>query len=198
MDGKVSAELNSAIERFLENQNTADEHIQDKNNPHEVTKEQIGLSNITNDKQATEVDFLAHTGNTDNPHRVDKTQVGLGNVLNEEQATKATYNAHIGGTADKHTADDVVYDETHSVKEFINDLSIGAGNDHSVLANLDMPNAHPITAISGLEQRIGEQEVYVFRAITTDTTEAEIFSENTGTYIDENGGLRCLLAYYWQ
>lgn len=70
------------------------------NNPHNVTKAQVGLSNIPNAKsddptgdsstvlattKATNaiLDTLAsHTGRADNPHGVTKAQVGLGNVPN--------------------------------------------------------------------------------------------------------------------
>ncbi|WCL64301.1 hypothetical protein PNF29_07245 [Bacillus subtilis] len=37
-----------------------DQHINDKSNPHGVTKDQVGLSNVTNDKQATKTEFDNH------------------------------------------------------------------------------------------------------------------------------------------
>ncbi|MFC8958232.1 pyocin knob domain-containing protein [Bacillus subtilis] len=40
-----------------------DQHINDKSNPHRVTKDQVGLSNVTNDKQATKTEFDAHNYN---------------------------------------------------------------------------------------------------------------------------------------
>ncbi|QHF58255.1 element PBSX protein [Bacillus subtilis] len=40
-----------------------DQHINDKSNPHGVTKDQVGLSNVTNDKQATKTEFDAHNYN---------------------------------------------------------------------------------------------------------------------------------------
>lgn len=43
-------------------------HINDKNNPHEVTTNQIGA--------ATSTDLQAHIGNTSNPHKVTASQVG--------------------------------------------------------------------------------------------------------------------------
>lgn len=71
-------------------------HTKDKANPHEVTKEQVGLGNVDNtsdadkpistatkaelDKKALAEDLTAHTENTSNPHGVTKEQVGLGNV----------------------------------------------------------------------------------------------------------------------
>ena len=43
-------------------------HINDKNNPHEVTVSQIGA--------ATSIDLQNHIGNTSNPHQVTASQVG--------------------------------------------------------------------------------------------------------------------------
>ena len=69
-------------------------HIQNQNNPHNVTKQQVGLGNVTNVEQASKVDFQNHLNNHNNPHSVTKTQVGLGNVTNVEQASKQEFNAH--------------------------------------------------------------------------------------------------------
>ncbi|MEG7380110.1 phage baseplate upper protein [Bacillus subtilis] len=38
----------------------ADQHINDKSNPHGVTKDQVGLGNVINDKQATKAEFDTH------------------------------------------------------------------------------------------------------------------------------------------
>lgn len=73
-----------------------DEHMLDKNNPHEVTKAQVGLGNVDNtsdlDKpisNATQAalnvitnNLGAHVNNKENPHEVTKAQVGLSNVPN--------------------------------------------------------------------------------------------------------------------
>ena len=69
-------------------------HIQDQNNPHNVTKAQVGLGNVTNVEQASKSDFQHHLDNHNNPHSVTKAQVGLGNVTNVEQASKQEFNAH--------------------------------------------------------------------------------------------------------
>ena len=97
-------------------------HIQNQNNPHNVTKTQVGLGNVTNVEQASKQEFNAHardttkhitqqertawngkadgraltdhTMNHNNPHGVTKTQVGLGNVANVEQASKSEFNSH--------------------------------------------------------------------------------------------------------
>lgn len=69
-------------------------HIQNQNNPHNVTKTQVGLGNVTNVEQASKQDFQHHLDNHNNPHSVTKAQVGLENVTNVEQASKQEFNAH--------------------------------------------------------------------------------------------------------
>ena len=69
-------------------------HIQNQNNPHNVTKAQVGLGNVTNVEQASKQDFQHHLDNHNNPHSVTKAQIGLGNVTNVEQASKQEFDAH--------------------------------------------------------------------------------------------------------
>ncbi len=76
------------------NQSDLTAHIQNQNNPHNVTKQQVGLGNVTNVEQASKSDFQHHLDNHNNPHSVTKAQVGLGNVMNVEQASKQEFNAH--------------------------------------------------------------------------------------------------------
>lgn len=92
-------------------------HIDRKDNPHTVTKAQVGLSLVDNHDTATQVDALAgtasnkfmtplrtmelvnkfaveplnsHISRTDNPHGVTKTQVGLGNLPNSITADRGS------------------------------------------------------------------------------------------------------------
>lgn len=51
-------------------------HKNDKNNPHGVTKAQVGLGNVDNAKQATKTEFDAHVNNKSNPHGVTPAQIG--------------------------------------------------------------------------------------------------------------------------
>lgn len=62
-------------------------HVNNRNNPHGVTKQQVGLGNVANVEQASKVDFQNHLNNRNNPHSVTKHQVGLGNVDNVRQAS---------------------------------------------------------------------------------------------------------------
>lgn len=73
-------------------------HIQNQNNPHNVTKQQVGLGNVTNVEQASKQDFQNHLDNHNNPHSVTKAQIGLGNVTNVEQASKTDFDAHARDT----------------------------------------------------------------------------------------------------
>lgn len=86
-----------------------DDHIRDFNNPHKVTKDQIGLGKVENYSPAempisnavqTEItridkellgaatDLTAHIKDTNNPHHVTKEQVGLGKVDNTSDLEK--------------------------------------------------------------------------------------------------------------
>ena len=76
------------------NQTDLTAHIQNQNNPHNVTKQQVGLGNVTNVEQASKQEFNAHATNRNNPHNVTKSQIGLANVTNVEQASKADFDAH--------------------------------------------------------------------------------------------------------
>ncbi|MEG0601333.1 MAG: tail fiber protein [Vagococcus sp.] len=79
-------------------------HSLDKDNPHSVTKAQVGMSNVDNVQQATKVEFTAHISNVSNPHSVTKAQVGLSNVDNSQQATKVEFNSHAMDTTKHITA----------------------------------------------------------------------------------------------
>lgn len=68
-------------------------HIQNHNNPHGVTKQQVGLGNVANVEQASKQDFNNHLNNRNNPHSVTKHQVGLGNVDNVRQASYESVEA---------------------------------------------------------------------------------------------------------
>ncbi|MED4787482.1 phage baseplate upper protein [Bacillus atrophaeus] len=86
-----------------------DEHTSKTDNPHAVTKAQVGLGNVDNVKQETPAGAQSkadkaladgkayadvHAARTDNPHSVTKEQIGLSNVENVKQATYSDFNAH--------------------------------------------------------------------------------------------------------
>ncbi|MCY8051722.1 phage baseplate upper protein [Bacillus spizizenii] len=75
-------------------QSNLDTHINNKSNPHGVTKNQLGLGNVENVKQASKAEFDSHVDDTSNPHKVTADQVGLGNVDNVKQADFYEFRAH--------------------------------------------------------------------------------------------------------
>ena len=135
--------------------------------------------------------FSGHTANKTNPHDVTKEQVGLDNVTNVEQASKSEYDSHVAGTADRHNIESILYDSNYNLKEYLANLilnSSGGTMDHSLLMNRDISDAHPVTAISGLNDLLGH--TYTFIGTTVNSTETEIFTNDTGPFIDEVGRIR--------
>lgn len=101
------------------------DHLADFNNPHKVTKAQVGLGNVMDFPIATVpqaqagtdnasymtplrvsqaitalalAPLSAHTGNLNNPHGTTAAQVGLGNVVNYGVATQAQAEAGTANT----------------------------------------------------------------------------------------------------
>ena len=85
----ITREINSIINRIdaidlsetVSNLNTnLSNHIQNRNNPHQVTLEQLEGVSLSN--------FNQHVENTENPHQVTKAQLGLENVNNTSDLNK--------------------------------------------------------------------------------------------------------------
>ena len=119
MDKPVSTATQAAIDKVKEDleqsigegSGTLTSHIANKSNPHEVTKEQVGLGNVDNtadkDKPVSTAQSEAisaakaevtksindHIADVRNPHQVTKEQVGLGNVDNTSDLNKPVSNA---------------------------------------------------------------------------------------------------------
>ena len=68
-------------------------HIARRDNPHQVTKQQIGLSEVENVRQLTKRQLDIHTS-SNNPHRITKADVGLERVNNVEQLSMEQYDRH--------------------------------------------------------------------------------------------------------
>lgn len=60
-------------------------HTDLKNNPHGVTKAQVGLGNVDNTKQATKAEFDLHVSNQRNPHNVTSEQINVTSPVEAEQ-----------------------------------------------------------------------------------------------------------------
>lgn len=82
----VTAVLSSAQYALAED---LQDHVDSKTNPHGVTKDQVGLGNVDNTKQAP----YTHVEDKSNPHGVTKVQVGLGNVDNTSDVNKPVSKA---------------------------------------------------------------------------------------------------------
>ncbi len=133
-------------------------HIADTENPHSVTKGQVGLANVDNTSdaskpvssaQATAIGLKAdttvvssHLADTSNPHAVTKTQVGLANVDNTSDVNKPVSTAQataIGLKLDTSTYNTNRTTDTGVVTTHIADTA----NPHSVtktqvgLSNVD-------------------------------------------------------------
>ena len=95
-DPNVADAFEKIANRQSESRNELSEHVGDKDNPHSVTAEQLGLDGIGSVLQM-------HVTNLNNPHEVTKSQVGLGVVPNEDwKAANLAVTANTGtnGTVD--------------------------------------------------------------------------------------------------
>ncbi|MCK9234801.1 MAG: hypothetical protein M0R77_00635 [Gammaproteobacteria bacterium] len=135
-------------------------HVSAINNPHQVTKGQVGLGNVSNFGTASVAETLegtsenlfttplgvftlvknlaedplnAHVANTNNPHSVTKTQVGLGSVNNYGTATPAEAST---GTANN------LYVTPEGLTSAINTRAVTPLNNHLS----DTNNPHSVTA----------------------------------------------------
>ena len=120
---RIVAEANDAIDN---KDVTVDTHTHAKDNPHEVTKAQVGLGNADNtsdmDKpistaQQAAIDLVQasvneHKENLENPHSVTKEQLGLGNVDNTADADKPISAAQQAALELKLNKEDVANDLT--------------------------------------------------------------------------------------
>ena len=117
-------------------------HINNRNNPHNVTKQQVGLGNVTNVEQASKQDFNNHTTNRNNPHSVTKHQVGLGNVDNIRQASYESVEAlkrEVQEHEDRLNAIEYMFLQN----DFTAPIRTEDGTEHTLLAD---ENGHVIVA----------------------------------------------------
>lgn len=156
-------------------------HINDKGNPHQVTKAQTGLGSVENYGVATQLDaetgtsnvlyttplrvaqaiakqalvpLNTHIANQSNPHNVTKAQVGLGSVLNYGIASQAQAEAG---------ADATTYMTPQRVGQAINRLALVPLNNH--IGN--QSNPHNVT-----KAQVGLGSVDNFRTASTAETNA--------------------------
>lgn len=127
------------------------EHINDFNNPHKVTKKDLGLENVNNtsdeDKpvsvaQAAAIkvvqdDVTEHKNLKNNPHEVTKEQLGLGNVDNTSDEDKPLSNAQKAAIeAAKSAAETHIQDKNNPHNVTKEQIGLGSVNNTS---DLDKP-----------------------------------------------------------
>ena len=121
LQGNIDAEKAARETAVKAVNDKADAHIARVDNPHAVTKAQVGLGNVNNTSDAnkpvstaqaaaiadakqagTYAQQLAnaHIARTDNPHSVTKAQVGLGNVDNTSDINKPVSTLQAKAIAD--------------------------------------------------------------------------------------------------
>lgn len=155
----------------------ADTHIADKQNPHGVTKTQVGLGNVDNTSdvnkpvstaQATAIANAkkagtdaqntaeAHIARTDNPHSVTKEQVGLGNVNNTSDANKPVSTAQAEAIADAKQAGTYAQSIANSHIERVDNPhavtkdQVGLGNvANERQYSAQNPPPYPVTSVNG-------------------------------------------------
>ena len=134
-----------------------------------LSKNQVGLGNVTNDKQATKAEFDSHISDKNNPHSVTKAQVGLGNVTNDKQATKAEFDSHTSNKNNPHSVTkaqvglgNVTNDKQATKAEFdshtsnknnphsVTKAQVGLGNVENVTTNNQTPTYTEATTLTNI------------------------------------------------
>lgn len=143
---KVEAETgtnNAKMMTALRVKEAINVHYNDKNNPHNVTKVQIGLSNVVDELQATKDEFDTHTSNSTHITSLERNTWN-----NKQNALTAGSNMSISGSTI--SAVDTTYDvATTSVdglmssvdKTKLNGIATGANN-------YTHPSSHPASIIT--------------------------------------------------
>ena len=146
------------------NKQSFDNHAANKENPHNVTKEQLHIERVdnTNDLEkpisnatALAIDGITtqlnnHESDKTNPHEVTKDQVGLGNADNTSDINKPVSTAQ--AAAIKTVQDDITAHKgsktnPHSVSK----AQVGLGNVPNVTTNDQTPSYTAATALAALE-----------------------------------------------
>ncbi len=132
-------------------------HTTDYENPHQVTKAQVGLGNVTNDQQLkiasnlsdidsnaiarsnidvyskseSDANLYAHSSNVSNPHFVTKEQVGLSQVKNYPISNSYTLDDPYSFASSKALNDGVLNAKSYAVTK-VNNHANNKNNPHAV------------------------------------------------------------------
>lgn len=194
MDKPVSMDQQAAIDAVRKLLNDAiSNHAEDSDNPHRVTREQVGLENVDNTSDANKPVSIAqqaaideakgqtgenldnHVKDVANPHRVTKAQVGLGNVDNTADANKPVSIA-------QQTALDGLYEQlTAYTRQKIADLINGAPSNLDTLKEVSDAIAAHKNIMDALDAAIGKKaSAAEFDSHTKDATKHITAAERTG------------------
>ena len=206
---------NEISQNIIEIESNLTSHINNKNNPHNVTKEQIGLSNVDNTsdlnkpvstatqnalntvKQEITNDLNTHKQNTQNPHNVTKQQVGLSNVTNDAQVKRSEMGT-ANGIA---TLNEQGLIPSNQLPSYVDDViecyATYSKEEDGTLTNIKLySDAEHQNAITGESGKIyvditGSDSAYQFRWTGTQFTVVgapTVIGEVTGTAFDGKRG----------
>lgn len=195
-------ELNSSISS----------HVENKDNPHDVTKAQVGLDQVDNTsdlnkpvstaqqeaintaKEEINQVLTSHTSNTSNPHNVTKEQIGLSNVTNDSQVKRVEMGV-ASGVATLGEDGKVPASQLPSyVDDVIDCYATYDKSDTGILSNIklytDSEHQNAITGESG-KIYVDVEQGYQFRWTGTQFASIgspTIIGEVTGTAFDGGRG----------
>lgn len=140
--GKIAKAINEIID-----------HLANKDNPHEVTKEQVGLGNVGNFKA---VSTAANQGLTATEKANAKTNIGMENVPNVTTNNQTpTYS--MAGTLSKLTSGETLAISMGKIAKAINDLIAHISNKN---------NPHEVK-----KEQLGLDKVGNFKAVSTEANQ---------------------------
>lgn len=202
---------NEISQNITEIESNLTSHINNKNNPHNVTKQQIGLSNVDNTsdlnkpistatqnalntvKQEITNDLNTHKQNTQNPHNITKQQVGLSNVTNDAQVKRSEMGT-ANGIATLNEQGLIPSNQLPSyVDDVIDCYATYSKEEDGTLSNIKLySDAEHQNAITGESGKIyvditGSDSAYQFRWTGTQFTVVgapTVIGEITGTAFD--------------
>ncbi|OGU95198.1 MAG: hypothetical protein A2475_15505 [Ignavibacteria bacterium RIFOXYC2_FULL_35_21] len=167
-------------------------HVDDTNNPHQVTKTQVGLSDVTNDAQlkrsAGDIGtFQQKTTPADNDILLIEDSADDGN---KKKVTISSVNAGASGNKVKVSADDTnagyLYDKV-SVAGGIKKTEIGGGVDETLEIRLDINGTNEVTNIEGKDELIlYDTSGSVNKKATVDDLFLRIWVDLNGSYLNGN------------
>lgn len=164
-------------------------HVDDTNNPHQVTKTQVGLSNVTNDAQLKRSagDFDSFTQKT-TPD--DNDILLIEDSADSNNKKKATVGSVNSGGKVKVSADDenpgYLYDKI-SVAGGIKKTEVGGVSEETLEIRLDINGTGEITGIEGNDELIiYDESSSVNKKASVDALFLRMWVDLNGSYLNGN------------